>query len=210
MTQWHSEKLAPLVCFQALLGCLRLTTAASNPLSKSSLMCIDIFGAVWISLYSNGQFYSSQAKTHIGVLAQSFLVSGRQEVCQSSRWKVCFGPMRRFLSWLHGRHQFPFPWKKVSISYLKVLLAVWFVCLKCSFSSFCREPRVSLPRWKLWYIIFLLIFDLKQLRDRFVCEKWYPWKPFKFSHLFWLTLYWTSAFIVLARKKLLLFLLLLS
>ena len=44
-----------------------------------------------------------------------------QEVRESSQWKVCSGPMRSFLSWLHGRDQFPF-----YASEFRVLLAIWF------------------------------------------------------------------------------------
>ena len=52
---------------------------------------------------------------------QAYFPAREQEMRQCIQWRVVSGPMRRFLSWLNGRHQFPFPASK-----FRVLLAIWF------------------------------------------------------------------------------------
>ena len=54
--------------------------------------------------------------------------------------RVSFGPTRSFLSWRRGRHQFPFPASEFKFYWPFGLVFRWR-----SFSSFWREPGVSLP-----------------------------------------------------------------
>ena len=53
--------------------------------------------------------------------AFNLFLSDLQELSQWGQSKVSSGPMRKFLSWLHDHHPFPFPASK-----LRVLLTIWF------------------------------------------------------------------------------------
>ena len=74
---------------------------------------------------------------------ESDFPTNEQEVRQCSQSKVCFGPMKSFLSWLQGRHQFPFPASK-----LRVLLAVCFFdsgnSIVSGVSLWCPHERIFL------------------------------------------------------------------
>ena len=64
----------------------------------------------------------NQTKLHLlSTVFQLYFPTHVQEIRQCIQWRVCSGPIRSFLSWLHGPHQFPFPASK-----FRVLLAIWF------------------------------------------------------------------------------------
>ena len=102
---------------------------------------------------------------------QMFQIYDILHICQWSQWKVCSRPMRSFLPWLHGCHQFPFPASK-----FRVLLNIWFVLVD-SENLIAFGGNSWCPYYNHFYYVSVhLLFNAVQCRRQWrpLSEGWSP------------------------------------